>query len=195
MAQVIVIHGYTASPEENWYPWFQQLAAEQHFSLNILRLDPSTHPKLSVWTSQIEQQADHLNENSIVIAHSLGTIAALHYLSEHLKNQRIKQLVLIAGFNGRLGRLDEVNPFIDAARIDFELLKRQIEHRVVIYSAGDDRVQPKFSIEQAKSLDAELISAQHQGHFIDSEGCTELPEVWQAIQPYLIRQNQASAKE
>lgn len=84
MAQVIVIHGYTSSPGENWYPWFQNLAAEQHFSLNILRLDPSTHPKLSVWQSQIERQAGRLNENSIVIAHSLGTIAALHYLSKHL---------------------------------------------------------------------------------------------------------------
>ena len=183
MAQVIVIHGYTASPEENWYPWFQQLAAQQHFSLKILRLDPSLRPELSVWEAQIAEQAGRLDENSIVIAHSLGCIAALHYLSRHLKTQRIQQLILIAGFNGRLGRLDEVNPFIDAARIDFELLKRQIEHRVVIYSEGDDHVPPKFSIEQAKSLDAELIAAEHQGHFIDSQGCTELPEVWQSIQP------------
>ena len=36
------------------------------------------------------------------------------------------------------------------------------------------------SIEQEKVWDVELISAQCQGHFIDSEGCTELPEVWQA---------------
>ncbi|TCB59974.1 RBBP9/YdeN family alpha/beta hydrolase [Acinetobacter terrae] len=189
MAQVNVIHGYTASPEENWYPWIQQTADQQHYSLKVLRLDPSTHPELSVWESQIDEQIEGLDENSIVIAHSLGTIAALHYLSKHLTHQRIKQLVLVAGFNGRLGRLEEVYPFIDAAQIDFELLKRQIEHRVVIYSEGDQHVPPKFSIEQAQSLDAELISAQCQGHFIDSEGCTKLPEVWQAIQPYLIRQN------
>ena len=186
MAQVTVLHGYTASPEENWYPWIQQTADQQHYSLKVLRLDPSTHPKLSVWESEIEGQIQGLDENSIVIAHSLGTIAALDYLSKHLTNQRIKQLVLVAGFNGRLGRLEEVYPFIDAAQIDFELLKRQIEHRVVIYSEGDKHVPPKFSIEQAQSLDAELISAQWQGHFIDSEGCTELPEVWQTIQPYLI---------
>ena len=92
----------------------------------------------------------------------------------------------MAGFNGRLGRLEEVDPFIDACKIDLELLKQQIEHRVVIYSEGDDRVPPKFSLEQAKSLDAEVIQAKHQGHFIDSEGCTELPEVWQAIEPYVL---------
>ena len=56
----------------------------------------------------------------------------------------------------------------------------------MIYSEGDDRVPPKFSLEQAKSLDAEVIQAKHQGHFIDSEGCTELPEVWQAIEPYVL---------
>ena len=24
MTQVIVVHGYTASPEENWFPWIQE---------------------------------------------------------------------------------------------------------------------------------------------------------------------------
>lgn len=189
MTQVIVVHGYTASPEENWYPWIQQKAKEEKVSLKVLRLDPSTKPRLETWQRQMQQQIEGLDENSIVIAHSLGTVAALHYLSEKLQQQKIKQLVLVAGFNGRLGRLEEVYPFIDAARIDFDLLKQQIEERVVIYSEGDDRVAPKFSLEQAKSLDAKVIQAEHFGHFIDSQGCTELPEVWQVMEPYLIRES------
>jgi len=72
----------------------------------------------------------------------------------------------VAGFNGRLGRLEEVNPFIDAAEVDFDLLKRQIDERVVIYSEGDDRVQPDFSLEQAESLDAIVVCAEHQGHLL-----------------------------
>lgn len=186
MPQVYVIHGYTASPEENWFPWIAQKAQQEKISLKVLRLDPSTTPKLEVWQQQIEEQIEGINENSIFIAHSLGCLASLHFLSKKLKQQKIKQLVLVAGFNGRLGRLDEVNPFIDAAEINVECLKQQIEHRVVIYSQGDDRVLPKFSLEQAQSLEATVIAAQHQGHFIDSQGCTEIPEVWQAIQPYLM---------
>ena len=81
----------------------------------------------------MHEQIDAIDEDSIFIAHSLGTVAALHYLSRELKQQKIQQLVLIAGFNGRLGRLDEVNPFIDAAEIDFDLLKQQVAERVVIY--------------------------------------------------------------
>jgi len=187
MTQVIVVHGYTASPEENWFPWIQEKAQQEHVSLKVLRLDPSTTPKLEVWEQQMREQIDGIDENSIFIAHSLGCLAALHYLSRELKNQRIKQLVLVAGFNGRLGRLEEVNPFIDAAEVDFDLLKRQIDERVVIYSEGDDRVQPDFSLEQAESLDAIAVCAEHQGHFINSQGCTELPEVWRVIQPYLIQ--------
>ena len=187
MAQVIVVHGYTASPEENWFPWIAQKAIKAGVSLKVLRLDPSETPVLNVWMKQMDAQIDALNENSILIAHSLGCIAALHYLSQKLQHQNIKALVLAAGFNGRLGRLEQVNPFIDAAKIDFDLLKQQVEHRVVIYSKGDERVQPEFSLAQAKSLDAQVIEARHQGHFIDSEGCTELPEVWDAVEPYLIR--------
>lgn len=186
MAQVIVVHGYTASPEENWFPWLQQKAEEEHISLKVLRLDPSPKPSLATWFAQMQEQIGQLDENSILIAHSLGCIATLHYLSQVLKQHSIKQLVLVAGFNGRLGRLEEVNSFIDAAQIDFDLLQQQVEHRVVIYSKGDNRVNPRFSLEQADSLKAEVIQAQHQGHFIDSDGCTVLPEVWTVIQPYLI---------
>lgn len=186
MTQVIVVHGYTAGPEENWFPWIQQKAKEEQVSLKVLRLDSSTQPRLEAWQQQMREQIDSIDENSIFIAHSLGTIAALHYLSDKLKQQKIKQLVLVAGFNGRLGRLEEVNPFIDAAQIDFDLLKQQIEQRVVIYSEGDDRVAPKFSLEQAASLNAQVLKAEHFGHFIDSQGCTELPEVWEVIRPNLV---------
>ncbi|WP_019837755.1 RBBP9/YdeN family alpha/beta hydrolase [Acinetobacter towneri] len=186
MAQIYVVHGYTASPDENWFPWIQEYADQQKASLKVLRLDPSPTPTLGVWKRQMDEQVDEIDENTIFIAHSLGCIATLHFLTKKLKTQKIKQAVLVAGFNGRLGRLDEVNPFIDACKIDFDLLKRQIAHRVVIYSAGDDRVLPKFSLEQARSLDAKIIEAQHQGHFIDSQGCTELVEVWQAILPHII---------
>lgn len=181
MAQVNVIHGYTASPEENWFPWLQAQADQHGIELNVLRLDPSERPQLQVWDQQIQQQLGALNEDSVLIAHSLGCLATLHYLSHELQQQRIRKLILVAGFNGRLGRLEQVNPFIDAAVIDFELLKQQITERVVIYSEGDARVLPKFSLEQAHRLNAKVIAAQHQGHFIDSEGCTELPEVWQEI--------------
>ena len=181
MAQVYVIHGYTASPEENWFPWLQKQADAVGLPLKVLRLDPSDRPSLATWQTQMQQQIGQVHADDVFIAHSLGCIATLHYLTQALQQTSIAKLILVAGFNGRLGRLEEVNPFIDAVQIDFELLKQQIEKRMVIYSEGDDRVQPKFSLEQAKSLDADVIAAQHQGHFIDSEGCTELPEVWQAL--------------
>lgn len=182
MAQIIVVHGYTASPEENWFPWLQKQADTAALQLKVLRLDPSERPSLATWHMQMQQQITDVNPDDIFIAHSLGCIATLHYLTQALQHSSLAKLILVAGFNGRLGRLAEVNPFIDAAQIDFSLLKKQIAKRVVIYSEGDDRVLPKFSLAQAKSLDAEVIAAQHQGHFIDSEGCTDLPEVWQAIQ-------------
>lgn len=29
MAQIYVVHGYTASPDENWFPWIQEYADQQ----------------------------------------------------------------------------------------------------------------------------------------------------------------------
>ncbi|ANF81157.1 hypothetical protein A3K93_02425 [Acinetobacter sp. NCu2D-2] len=185
MAQVYVVHGYTASPEENWFPWIADKAKAENVSLKVLRLDPSETPQLNTWIEQMEAQIDEIDADSIFIAHSLGCIATLHFLSQHLKQQKIQQLVLVAGFNGRLGRLEQVNPFIDAARVDFGLLTDQIADRVVMYSKGDDRVAPHFSLAQAKTLKARVVQSEHQGHFIDSQGCTELPELWDIIQDHL----------
>ena len=60
-------------------------AQQEHVSLKVLRLDPSTTPKLEVWEQQMREQIDRIDENSIFIAHSLGCLAALHYLSRELK--------------------------------------------------------------------------------------------------------------
>lgn len=187
MTQIYVVHGYTASPEENWFPWIQQQADQAGVALKVLRLDPSPTPILSTWDQQMAEQIGRLGPETIVIAHSLGCLASLHFLSHQLKDTgiQIAQLILVAGFNRRLGRLEEVNPFIDAAQIDFDLIQQQVKSRIVIYSKGDDRVAPHFSLEQAKSLDAEVIETQHQGHFIDSQGCRELPEVWQSLHAHI----------
>lgn len=181
MTQVYVVHGYTASPEENWFPWIQQQADQYGIPLKVLRLDPSETPQLGTWEQQMKEQIAQIDDQTIFVAHSLGCIATLHYLSQVLLNQKIKKLILVAGFNGHLGRLEQVNPFIDAADIDFELIRDQVHDRVVIYSEGDERVLPKFSFQQAESIDAHVVAAEHQGHFIDSEGCTALPEVWAEI--------------
>ena len=37
MTQVIVVHGYTAGPEQNWFPWIQQYAKQQNVSLQVDR--------------------------------------------------------------------------------------------------------------------------------------------------------------
>lgn len=192
MAQIYVVHGYTASPEDNWFPWLQQQADRHGLDLKVLRLDPSPTPTLATWDRQIAEQIEHLGPDTIVIAHSLGCLASLHYLSHRLHDTgiQIAKLILVAGFNGRLGRLEEIYPFIDAAKVDVETIKHQVKSRVVIYSKGDDRVAPHFSLEQANSLDAQVIEAVHQGHFIDSQGCTELPEVWQQLEQALAELGQ-----
>ena len=91
MAQIYVVHGYTASPDENWFPWIQEYADQQKASLKVLRLDPSPTPTLEVWKRQMDEQIDEIDENTIFIAHSLGCIATLHFLTKKLKTQKIIQ--------------------------------------------------------------------------------------------------------
>jgi Predicted esterase of the alpha/beta hydrolase fold len=78
MTQVIVVHGYTASPEENWFPWIQEKAQQEHVSLKVLRLDPSTTPKLEVWEQQMREQIDGIDENRFLLR--IVWVVWLHYI-------------------------------------------------------------------------------------------------------------------
>ena len=127
-----------------------------------------------------------LEEHTILGAHSLGTISALHFASQS-GAKRLGGIVLVSGFAGRipgLSTLDgfDVDAYADRAKIDAATIHAMspVLHHVI--STNDYVVPPAVSEQLAQRLGGTVHRVPDAGHFLDREGFTELPVALQAVE-------------
>lgn len=185
MKNVFIIHGFQASPKSHWFPWLKQEVERLGFYCQILALSDSLNPQYTVWKADLANQLQMLDEESIIIAHSLGCISVLDYLSEALSSKKIKAFIGVSGFSERLQTLPELNEFIQCADLKDGLLRMQIQQRHVIFSSDDAYVSAPMTIHLGQLLNAQMLEIKSAGHFLASDGYVEFPQLWERLQRIL----------
>ncbi len=181
MKKVFIVHGYNASPTDHWFPWLKKQVESIGHQCNILHLDDSEHPQYDVWKQNLVQQIQILDEDVIIIAHSLGCISSLGFLSEVLAGRKLFALFLIAGFKNKLPVFPELNLFIDQVYFDEAHLRVNISHRILFFSNNDPFVPAPFSIQLGHSLNSQMAEVKNAGHFMASDGFSEFPLLWDKL--------------
>ena len=82
---VFIIHGIHGSPEENWFPWLKKKLELEGCKVFVPRFTNPENPKLNEWLKFFDNYKKYLNENSIVIGHSLGVAFLLKVLEKILQ--------------------------------------------------------------------------------------------------------------
>lgn len=83
--KIYIVHGYQASPNDHWFPWLgRKLQLVGHHSKRVM-LAESNQPNFENWQKFLSVQIPNLDENTIIVAHNLGCLAVLHYLTAHFK--------------------------------------------------------------------------------------------------------------
>ena len=119
-----------------------------------------------------------LNQESMVITHSIGTKFIPKYLVKH--NIQIHIFVSVAGFVDFEGRTDYLKDVTELFKItDDEFLKCQklIMNRFEIYSDNDKHSQIEKCEKYADKLNANKILVKGAGHFTIENGITEISEL------------------
>lgn len=175
-----LVHGYGANLNSHWFPWLNVELEKLSKKLYIKQLTAPEQPKYQVWKKDISELLSELVSGDVVIAHSLGCIATLDYLT---KTQGIKldKLVLVSGFLETLPVLPSLDPFIEATQIDIEKVKNIANEIIVFVSSNDVLVAPSLTQDLAEKLNAELITVESAGHFLDIDGYAEFPKLLEAI--------------
>lgn len=190
MNTVFVVHGYRSAPENHWFPWLAQKIQSVGATCEIVHLEDADTPNYAVWKECLHMQISPLDENSIVIAHSLGCLSSLDFLSEALKTKKIKAIFLIAPFKALLPALPELNEFIQQAKIDEFVIHTAIQKRFVFLSNNDPYVAAQLSIRLGQAIHAQLVEVPSAGHFMQDNGFTEFPQLWDKLSPLIaIPQN------
>jgi leucyl-tRNA synthetase len=115
--KALIIHGFESSGEGNWFPNIKQKLEEQGFEVFNPTMPESNHPDLQSWLKALHPYLNKLNENSIVIGHSLGSKAAVHLLGE--TDKKIAKLFLVASAIG--------NPRRDWKEVEKQMPESNVE--------------------------------------------------------------------
>lgn len=179
--KIYVIHGYNASASRHWFPWLEKkLISGNKMSVKVLDMPSPAKPKLEEWIGELSESIEKLDQNTFFVAHSLGCIALLDYFETLKELPEIGGIIFVSGFNHKLVNIPEINDFIHTG-IDYKKIIRAVASRVVVTAENDEIVPTEFSKELADNLDAKLYQLSAGGHFLDSDGFSEFPEIYEII--------------
>lgn len=179
--QLYIIHGYSATPEEHWFPWLKKQFENKGWNASVLRMPDSENPKVNEWIETLNKNVKELNENTYFVAHSLGTITLLKYLTQYEELPEFGGFVLVSGFDRKIPKYEVLHPFVEG-KTDYKKINSKAKKRFVVASENDTIVPIELSREVAEKLNTELYILKKAGHFLAREGITELPLVEELLE-------------
>jgi len=180
---IYLIHGYTASPDSNWFQDFKMKLEKENIEISILNMPNSQSPKLKEWINHMEKSIIKIDENTIFIGHSLGCVTILNFLNNS-NTTKIKGLFLISGFveSSPISALTEfVTP-----KLNYNYLQQLTPNRIAISAVDDDIIPYKYSKTMSERIDAKFTLLKDGKHFIDRDYFTEFPFLIKEIKKLLI---------
>jgi len=186
MSNIFIFHGTEGYPKENWFPWLKrELEKKGHVVFVPQFPSPPVVPaKIAEWFDVLKDYEQYIDENSILIGHSLGGIFLLRIL------EKITQPIKAAFF---VGTPIGVQPILNYGRdnafsgfdFNWEEIKKKAKNFIVFQSDNDPYVGLENGKELAKHLGVELSFIPNAGHFNTKAGYTKFDKLLNKLKKYL----------
>ena len=93
MPNIFIFHGTAGYPEENWFPWMKEKLEKKGCKVTVPQFPTPEGQSLEAWLKVFKPYYDKVNENTIIIGHSLGGIFLLKLLEQIEKPIKLAVLV------------------------------------------------------------------------------------------------------
>lgn len=170
---VFIIHGTFGDPEENWFPWLKSKLEEEGHRVFVPEFPTPENQSLENWLEVFEEYEKYLNEDSIVIGHSLGPAFLLNVLEE--LDHPIKAAFFVSPCVNLLGdpKFDRLNRTFVEKDFNWKKIRNNCKKFFLFHSDNDPYVPLKQTKELNKRLNGELTVVEGAGHFNKDAGYTE----------------------
>lgn len=176
--KVIIIHGYTSSPEKEKYQIISKELDRLGIDHSIPIMPGKEYPRSKNWLKVIDQEVNNTDKPVVLVGNSLGTRAILLYLDKY--QQKVDTVILIATFNNdfKKNRKREEQYYQDFFEyaLNIDQIKELSNRFIVVHSKDDKSIDYKQGVEMGKELKAELIIYKDAGHFSGLEGAEKNAE-------------------
>jgi len=170
---VYIIHGSYGSSKANWFPWMKQELEKINCRVIVPDFPTPENQNINSWLEVFFKYQGELNNNSILIGHSIGAAFVLNILERI--NLPIKASFLVAGFVGLLdkAKFDEVNKTISDKQFDWNKIKQNCKNFYLYHSDNDPYVPLTKAQELAINLETEIKLIKGAGHINKDSGFNE----------------------
>ncbi|HBO23070.1 RBBP9/YdeN family alpha/beta hydrolase [Providencia sp.] len=177
----VIVHGYTASPAKNWFPWLKAELESLGALVNVPEMPEPLSPNPQKWQQHLIDLPIDIDKNTILIGHSLGCVTVLRFLEQlAVQGKKVGGYILVSGFDSELETLPELKSHTPN-KLNYAALIGIADERVSIISTNDEIVSPQSSKVLAESLQTQVIMEEQAGHFLDREGYVEFPTILSVI--------------
>ncbi|HLC47167.1 MAG TPA: leucine--tRNA ligase [Candidatus Nanoarchaeia archaeon] len=170
---VMILHGTEGNSKKNWYAWLKAELEKCGYKVIVPDLPDSDYPELDKWLKELEKYRDSIDENIILIGHSLGCPTALQYLQK--LNTRINRLILVAPTHKDLDwdwfkkEFDNDNTKniqkVSQQPTDWKKIMSLVNDVTYYFSEDDPYIPLKVKEYYSRDLNGEFIVHKNKGHY------------------------------
>ncbi len=170
---VYIIHGANANPNVNWFPWLKKELEKLGADVIIPSFPIKKKQKLDNWLDTFNGPLQYLDENSIMIGHSLGPAFIMNVLER--TQTTIKACFFVAPFteNLEIPKYDKINETFYKESFKWNIIKRRCKKFYVYVSDNDPAVPLRMSKFVSDKLDAKFEIIHNGGHLNSESGYTK----------------------
>jgi predicted alpha/beta hydrolase family esterase len=190
--RAFIIHGYLGYPAEAWLPWLKAMLEKRGYQVWLPAMPHPDRPSIPEWADFIGKLVGKPDAKTVMIAHSLGCEAVLHYLETLGKRAKsVGKTVLVASRFPTGMTPEEAEKKIEGDEILKPWLIARVDPKWVRMAAGKCTViladnDPYIPIDEAKgsfqgNFPTEIVIEHGNGHFNEDDNITELPSALNAV--------------
>lgn len=164
--KIVLIHGYKASSQSNFFPWLKNELRKLGHEVIAPDLPNPESPDPDEWIKTLVDAVGAVDDETIIVGHSLGAAIALRFLEAAEAYSTPKGCLLISA--PWMIRSEELRGFF-VSELDFDVLMWKASQFVVIHSVEDTVIPFDHAKKYASVLHAKLLETEGNGHFQGEE--------------------------
>lgn len=185
MKRAFIVHGWGGTPEQGFKPWLKKELEARDYVAEVPALPDTDYPKIDAWVDELQKVITRPDEDTLLVGHSLGAPAILHFLERLPEGTRVGKVVLVAPVMDCITGMEPekiavVQSWFDTP-MNFEKIKKSAPEIVAFFSDNDPYIPLTSEKVFKERFGGRTIIEHAMGHYSSDTGVTEVPTVLEEI--------------